>query len=152
MILDKIDNLKMYKPVLDCADKIYEFICDFIKTPKENGRYEIDGKNLYANVDSYDTKPEEGALFEAHKKYIDLQVIMTGEEKIGWASPDKLAPNDEFSEEKDIGFYNGDEDSWITVKDGNFVILYPEDAHKPCISTNGESKFVKKIVFKIACK
>lgn len=152
MILDKIENLKMYKPVLDSADKIYDFICDFIKAPKENGRYELDGKDLYANIDSYETKPENGALFEAHKKYIDLQVIMTGEEKIGWASPDALKPDGDFNEEKDIGFFNGAEDSWITVKNGNFVILFPEDAHKPCITVDGNSKFVKKIVFKIACK
>ncbi len=156
MVLDNVKNLSLYKSLIASMDKIEAFVKEYKASPKENGTYFLDnadGSKLRASVSTYDTKSAEGSFFEAHKKYIDLQYIADGEENIGWAYLDNnLKPTDEFDAEKDIGFFDGDCGSWITVKKDSFVILFPEDAHMPCISTTDKPESVTKIVFKILCE
>ncbi len=83
MIFDKIENLRHYDIV---SDKIIEFLFNLNEnTP--TGRYEID-ENSYANIEEYNTKPIENCRFEAHKKYIDIQLLLKGEERLDVTSVD----------------------------------------------------------------
>lgn len=149
MVIDTIKNLNLYYPLLDCLPKAEKFLSDFEKNPLADGRYELDGEKLFALVQRFETKPAEGRLPEAHRKYIDLQVVMSGEENIGWASlPTLKEETEEFSKGGDIGFYSGDIQIWVTLKAGHFALLYPEDAHLPCAQVDGPDN-VCKIVFKI---
>ena len=82
MIIDKFENLPLYFSCLPGLDKAAEFLAG------ENiadGRHEIDGEKIFANVSSYEPKEFNGDMrFEAHKKYADLQAVLEGEERIDW--------------------------------------------------------------------
>ena len=134
MIIDKIENIGLYASVLDGLDKAGEFVNSFYKNPGEPGRYELDGDKVFANVSSYKTKPREGAQFEAHRKYADLQAVISGTELIGWSPPDSLKEESEsFSGGGDIAFYSGGSMLDVVLPAGYFVLLLPGDAHMPCI-------------------
>jgi biofilm protein TabA len=118
----------------------------FYHTP-EVGCHEIDGRNLYANVQKYVTVPFDTANWEAHREYLDLQVVVSGHEKMGYAHIDKLQPVTDYDESKDYQMLSGN-GSQISLSAGDFMLLYPEDAHMPkCIDSVAED--VLKIIIKI---
>lgn len=151
MIVDRIDQLERYIAVLPGLDKAAAFVQDFWRNPRADGRYEIDGERIFANVSTYDTKDRDGAQFESHRKYVDLQAVICGEEAIGWAPlTDALTmTKEEFSKGGDIAFYTGETVIDTVLPAGTFALLLPQDAHMPCLYTGKERK-VTKIIVKIA--
>lgn len=112
------------------------------------GKYVINDE-LYFMVQEYTTKKEEDCKLESHKKYIDVQWILKGEEKIKTISTDKLKLEKSYDRMKDIMFWKPVDDMLeMVLKDGSYVVLYPNDAHMPCIAVGKQEK-VKKIVIKI---
>lgn len=150
MIFDKMDNISDYFEELPLLKKVEEFVADFNYKKLSDGTYEIDGKRVFAMVQSYRTKQQtQEMMFEAHKKYIDLQYIVNGIEKIRWAKLDKVDLIEErYSSGGDIAFYEGDAMFDFTLTKGTFLLLYPEDAHLPGLSAQKDIN-VRKIVFKI---
>lgn len=125
---------------------------DFLRRPDLSsvapGRIELDGSNLFALVQTYETKPIQEGKLEAHKKYADIQFIVEGEEFIGYAPLGGQPVAKAFDAEKDIGFYDGE--AWFTLlRKGMFAIFFPEDAHLPGRHTD-KPKHVAKIVLKVA--
>ncbi len=145
MIFDNIKNIDTYKFLDEKIQKGFDFILNNDLKNIENGKYNIENSNIYANIEEYETK-EEG-LFEAHKKYIDIQYIISGHEKIEISDIKNLEKHTEYNEEKDITFFNG-QGGCLTMKEGYFAIFYPQDGHKPCI-TDEQKSHIKKIVVKI---
>lgn len=150
MIFDKMDNLSNYYDELPLLKKVKEFVDEFNKSKPADGTYEIDGKRVFAMIQSYRTKQQtEEMMFEAHKKYIDLQYIVSGIEKIRWAKLDKVdLVEEKYSSGGDIAFYEGDAMLDFTLTKGTFLLLYPQDAHLPGLSADKDVN-VRKIVFKI---
>ncbi len=150
MIFDKMDNISDYFEELPLLKKVEEFVADFNYKKLSDGTYEIDGKRVFAMVQSYRTKQQtQEMMFEAHKKYIDLQYIVNGIEKIRWAKLDKVDLIEErYSSGGDIAFYEGNAMFDFTLTKGTFLLLYPEDAHLPGLSAQKDIN-VRKIVFKI---
>ena len=102
---------------------------------------------MYVNVETYQTK--EDALFEAHRDYIDIQYIISGEEKIGVARYFDCKENIPYDKERDIEFLDlTGESEFYPMRTGDYMILYPTDAHKPSISLN-EKATVRKAVVKV---
>lgn len=145
MIFDKIENLRHYDIV---SDKIIEFLFNLNEnTP--TGRYEID-ENSYANIEEYNTKPIENCRFEAHKKYIDIQLLLKGEERLDVTSVDGLTPTEDYNSEKDIVFFNKiNETASVKLSKDYFALLLTHDAHRPQMNAGSTSKTVKKVVVKI---
>ena len=145
MIFDKIENIRQYDIV---SDKIIEFLFNLNEnTP--NGRYEIDDR-AYANIEEYNTKSHENCSFEAHKRYIDIQILLKGEERLDFRHTEGLTIKEAYNDEKDIMFFE-DKETIGTVKltDGYFAMLFPHDAHRPQMNSSEVSKCVKKVVIKI---
>ena len=145
MIIDNFENLKRYISVNKYFDKAFGYILSTDFSALNAGRYEIDGDNIYANVDEYETKLVSKP--EYHKKYIDIQFLVNGSEYIGYTSVENLLEKEEFNEDKDIGFGLGVVD-FIKMKPKKFMILFPEDAHQPCMA-DGKPQKVKKVVVKV---
>ena len=145
MIIDYIENCKKYSFFHKRFNKAFDYILntDFEKLPC--GRYEIDGNNLYANVEEYETKTISNP--EYHKKYIDIQLLAYGEEFIGYCPKSELIINEGYNEEKDLGSGEGIVD-FINLKKGQFMIFTPDDAHQPCMMSKNKQK-VKKVVVKV---
>lgn len=150
MIFDKIDNISDYFDELPLLTKVADFVDKFNKNNLSDGTYDIDGKRVFAMVQSYRTKQQTPEMmFEAHKKYIDLQYIVNGIEKIRWASLDKVnLVEEKYSSGGDIAFYEGDAMFDFTLTKNTFLLLYPSDAHLPGLSADKDVN-VRKIVFKI---
>jgi YhcH/YjgK/YiaL family protein len=90
VIIDKIENADLYKVLSDGIAKGLELIKDAGIAAQEDGKYEVDGDNLFYMIQRYPTKNKEDMLFEAHKDYIDIQAIIDGEETIGYALTETL--------------------------------------------------------------
>lgn len=151
MIVDTIAHIGDYAAVLPGLEKAAAFVQDFYENPKPDGHYAIDGERIFANVSTYETKDRDGAQFEAHRKYADLQAVICGTECIGWAAlSDKLEQtSEEYSTGGDIAFYTGAIENEVVLPAGMCVLLLAQDAHMPCL-VYGDDRRVTKIVVKIA--
>ena len=108
---------------------------------------ELDGKNVYAMIQHYDTKPKAQGTWEAHRKYIDIQYVAEGQELMGYANLGHLDAGP-YNDEKDYLLLKG-EGSYILMRPGTFVILAPQDAHIPQVAVDVPQP-VKKVVVKVA--
>lgn len=145
MIADEIKNINIYEKI---PHRVVEFI-NSINDSIAPGRYVIDG-DCYANVDIYEPKEFENCKFEAHKKYIDIQILLEGKERLDCRSIDQLEILQEYDEERDVMFFKNSSQNFdsVVLEPGRFVFIYPWEAHKPQIFIGCKS--VKKIVVKIA--
>ncbi|MBP5405089.1 MAG: YhcH/YjgK/YiaL family protein [Clostridia bacterium] len=144
MIKDKVAYSALYEGVNPGFKAAFAFLKEALAQPKEVGRYEL-GDGVFALVQSYDTKAEENCKIEAHKKYIDIQCVLKGKELFGVADLSTQTMYEDKFAEKDVAFYKGEVDL-LTLTDGDFVIVFPEDAHRP---QQGDGSHVEKVVVKV---
>ena len=150
MIFDTLENCKLYYGINPDFEKAFNFIKEAEEKDFSAGKYEIDGTKVYASVQEYTTKKYEDAKFEGHRRYIDIQYIVSGTECIEMADISKVTPDTEYDTEKDFELYkNCDKTKNCVLEEKEFGIFFPQDIHKPGISYKGEAKTVKKIVVKI---
>ena len=145
----------MIKDILNNAEKYYEISSDLaigFEWLKRNdlinmpdGRYEISDK-IYANIQTYQTKND--APYEAHREYIDIQYMIKGEEKAGFADYSKTSVVEKYNSDKDIEFLKCNNPEYISLKENEFLIFFPHDAHQPALSYKNRIQ-VKKVVVKI---
>lgn len=147
MILSTLANADRYStlhPLFPCA---FDYIRDTDLFNMAPGRYNIVGENLIVIVEHAQGKPKEHARLEAHRRYIDIQLVLDGDEVMGWKPlADCLNPVSEHSMEKDIRFFEDAPASWVPVPPDHFCIFFPEDAHAPLV---GSGK-IRKVIFKVA--
>ena len=148
MIIDVLTNSKKY----ELLNNNFKIVFDYLKNNnlKEMalGRHEIKGDELFFNLQEGETKPVQ--KLEAHKKYIDIQVVITGEEYMGYTNISNTTVCEEYNEEKDVMFLNGKVDK-LRADETRFLIFYPEDAHMPSLCLT-EPQNVRKAIFKILIK
>ena len=148
MIIDSLENASRYHCVHPLFAKAFAYIAATDLSSIEDGKYEIDGDNLRAIVSNKKgmTAEESSAKFECHNKHIDIQLCISGVEKLGWKPRASCKEQKgEYNPEKDVAFYNDAPDTFFDLRDGQFAIFYPEDVHAPMI---GEG-VIKKIVIKV---
>jgi YhcH/YjgK/YiaL family protein len=130
-------------------DKAFLFLKNSDLKTLEVKRHDIDGDNLYAPISEYLTKNEEDAKFEAHKKYIDIQYVISGTEQMSVAPLSSLAEVlTPYDETKDVGFMTVSNASHFTATPENFFIFFPSDIHRPSVKV-GENTQVRKVVVKV---
>jgi YhcH/YjgK/YiaL family protein len=147
MIIDKIENSKLYEGISQRIKEAFDYIRNTDLKNIKPGKYEIDGENIFALISEYKTKAESEGKLEAHRKYIDVQYVISGEELMGYAPLGIQQFLESYKDENDINFFNG-EKSFTKVLSGMFAIFFPEDVHMPGIST-GKISNVKKLVIKV---
>lgn len=147
MILDKIENKDYYINIHPLFAKAFAYIDEYLKNPVGTGTYEICGDDLFVKVQDFETR-EEGFL-EAHDRYIDIQWIIEGVEKVYYTERQGLEPVCEYNEADDyILFKDGECSVEFLFQAGYFAIFFPVDAHKPSIKLSEKAR-VKKLVFKV---
>jgi biofilm protein TabA len=152
MIVDHIKNHAKYMHLSQGIQRAMEYLGSTDFTFVESGQYELDGKNLVSIVNRYKTKLPGQAVWESHRKYIDVQFVAGGEERFGHV-PLEHAPAVKmpYSSEKDVIFYEPGTETFAAPT-GTFMIFYPDDIHAPSLAagtppTPGE---VVKVVVKVA--
>ena len=146
MIVDLLKNAAPYASDKKLARALdYLVKTDFRTLPQ--GKVALDGAELYALVQQYDSRLREKCQFEAHRKYIDVQYIVEGTEQMGYAHVSALASAVPYDAEKDAEMFTG-EGSFITAPAGTFIVFFPEDGHMPGVAI-GKPKTVRKVVVKV---
>ena len=150
MVKDNLSNCSLYFGLHKNFEKAFEFIK---KVEKENlpvGKYEIEGKDLYASVQEYTSKLETEAKNEGHRNYIDIQYVVSGEEVIDVCDITLSDIKTEYNPEKDVEFYfDANKPTSCILNKGEYAILFAHDIHKPGMALNGKQVAVKKVVVKV---
>ena len=148
MIKDELTNSQIYFSLSERIKRGLEWLNSQNLDNISDGKYQIDGDKIYANVQTYETK--EDADYEAHRKYIDIQYVVKGSEYIGVVPYEICKTKVKYDTEKDIEFLTCQENiPYQILKSGEFLILFPHDAHKPSIMID-KKQTVKKIVVKVS--
>jgi YhcH/YjgK/YiaL family protein len=146
MILDSISNAERYFTLHPHFKNLFDYLRSTDIATLEEGRHDILGDILFVNVANAELRKSEDAPLEAHNRYIDVQVVVEGEEHFGWSERREcIMPCTEFDNERDIIFFDDTPQTIYKVRSGEFTILYPEDAHAPLI---GEGR-ARKLIFKV---
>ncbi len=147
MIVDVLENKELYYGIHKNIKPAMEFIEKAVAENFEVGRYELDGKNLFALVQEYDSKTD--ASWECHRKYIDIQYVVSGKEIITWDNIRNIPDGVIYNEEKDVSKFKMDGGTDVVMEAGYYSILYPQDLHQPG-RVFDKVLPIKKIVVKIA--
>ncbi|WP_160691429.1 YhcH/YjgK/YiaL family protein [Clostridium sp. C2-6-12] len=152
MICGNITIEKNYSSINKNFIKAFEFLKNNNLKELSIGKHEIEGEKIFALVQEYNTEKEEEKKWESHEKYIDIQLIVEGQEVMGYAPISYLNKEEDLRPEKDMIFYEEtSKGSNIKFINDEYAIFFPEDAHKPGCALNECSK-VRKIVVKVACE
>lgn len=147
MILDKLENCSKYFSLGKGFETGFRFLLEKDLLSLAEGRYDIDGEDIFLLISNYDTKDPEEKKPEAHRRYADIQYMVSGKEQIGYAHLEDQKITAEYDTRKDIIFY--DEVSfYFKLPKGKFAIFLPDDIHMPGI-IDGEIMQVKKAVVKV---
>ena len=146
MIIDTLDNLEKYAALNPLFPKVVEFLKANDLNKMADGKYEIEGKDLFVNITTTKGKTPDEAFIETHNKMIDIQIPITAAETYGYTQRE-LLPDVEYNAEKDITkIPDLAADSYVTCQPGMMAIFFPQDGHAPCIA--GVPEF-KKAIFKV---
>lgn len=149
MILDQLEKLDCYRGLSKNLDRAIDFLKMSNMKALSDGSHQVDSDRVLANVMTYETKPLVEGKFEAHRKYIDIQVVLEGEERCDCAPLSAMAESGCFDADKDIGFYTGPRQTSTRLATTNFAIFFPQDAHMPSLNL-GEKRTIRKVVMKVA--
>jgi len=147
MIFSTLSQSSRYAALHPLLPRAFDYIRNTDLYALAPGRYNLVGEDLIAIVEQVPGKTREQARLEAHRRYIDIQLVLEGDEQMGWKPlADCLNPVSEHSMEKDIRFFHDAPASWIAVPPDHFCIFFPEDAHAPLVG-RGQ---IRKVIFKVA--
>lgn len=147
MIFDKLDNAKKYESIHPLFKEAFDYLLktDFKKL--ENGKYLIKGEKLFALVERANGRDRSVAKLESHRKYIDIQLVLEGDEEMGHQTLSHCKnPIDAYNPDKDYIFYNDSALNWIKTPPNYFCIFFPEDAHAPLVGKGERFKVVVKVL------
>ena len=147
MILSQIKEADRYLNINPHFAKAFAFLTQDGLAELAPGRHEIDGDNVYAMVIKGTGQTRSKAKLEVHRKYIDVQYVISGPDDMGWkdlkACKDSLGPYDP---QDDAELFGDTPSTWVGVGAGAFAIFFPEDAHAPGASENDFHKVVVKVM------
>lgn len=144
MIIDHIRNAAKYDGLNPRIKAALAWLATTDLAALAPGRYELDGSNLYVLMQGYDSKDPAQGKWEAHRRYIDIQYVVSGTEQMGYAEISTLQAG-EYNAEKDFLFLQG-QGSMLTCRPGTFVIFYPQDAHMPSLAIDQPQPVFKAVV------
>lgn len=150
MIADSIENSARY-PFGPAWKAVFEFL-KTLTPDSETGKRLIQGNELFVGVDTYETKARADAKLETHRRYVDIQVLLSGQELIEVFPKSALTVSEPYDPERDVEFYQVPELSHtrVVLNPGQFLVFFPDDAHMPGLAPSDACGPVKKAVFKVA--
>lgn len=147
MIYDALAHAALHRQLSPRFAQAFDFLARFDPATAD-GRISLDGDNLFALVQSYQTAPASTKVFESHQIYADIQYVAAGEELIFTATLDRLKVTTPYSATNDAALYTGPDDTPLRLRAGDFCVLWPQDGHKPCCQWHAAAA-VKKVVMKV---
>jgi len=152
MILDVLENAELYKGLPRPLVVAIEFLRTADLSALPLGKTVIDGERLFALTQEYSPKPAPLLKFEAHRRYWDVQYVVSGAERMGWNTLARMTVSEPHDSERDVAFYRGEGD-FFRVPAGTFAIFGPSDVHMPGVAieeAGAAGSLVRKVVLKVA--
>ena len=147
MIYAKNSDALSYRGIHPNLDLALEHITDAYLASVGYDRVELKGGDVYATRFTYETVPAQESFFEAHRKYLDIHIMLSGSERVEIAPPEKLTEFDRV-EANDFYAYRGEGDYKLVLSPGDFLVVFPNDAHRIKMQAEGPET-VTKAVFKV---
>ncbi len=151
MICDKLENADLYAALGPEFAQALDLLRSSQIINGADGKYSLEGSRIWYLIQRYKTKPVNSCNFESHRKFVDIQFIVSGEELIGHSYPDHLTILSAYDAVSDKTLYEVrtlEKLSMIRLSGGMFGIFFPHDAHLPCLQS-GETSDVHKVVIKV---
>ncbi len=148
MIYDKMQNVSNYLGISETLDKAIAFIQSCDPKALNPGRNEISGDDLYCNRITTTAKASCDVLFEKHEVYIDIHVVISGEEYIELGYEEDFTLVSDYDKENDMSTYKGDGKAKVLLEPGKFCICFTQDVHKPAVNDFCVGKEILKYVIK----
>ncbi len=150
MIFGNIQNLEEYPFLEEQIKECFAYAKEHDLASYEKGSHEIDGERLFVNVVEYTTTTASERFWEAHRQYLDLHLMLHGTEQIDLNFIENMDLK-EFVEKDDFLPMEGEKNSSVILRDGDFLICYPSDGHRTAVAVD-EPEAIKKAIFKIRIK
>lgn len=147
MIFGNVDNLKEFSFLEDSVKKCFEYLKNHKLSVFEKGSYEIDGERLFVNVAEYETTAPENRFWEAHKDYLDVHVMLRGEEQIDVNFIGNMHLK-EYVKKDDFLPMEGEKNGSVILRPGDFLVCYPNDGHRTGVAAE-KLVLLKKAIFKV---
>lgn len=147
MIIDLLTNSKLYSEIHPRITRALKYLAETDFNLMSLGKYEVEGTDIFAIVNEYETKDVADCVWEAHRKYIDIHHILRGSELIGTTLLTNQLPTKEYDGENDYCLFEGGESKQV-LHTGMFAIFYPHDIHSTSHHPNSKT-FVRKVVMKV---
>ena len=147
MIFGNINNLEEFPFLEEQVKECFEYAKEHNLASFEKGSHEIDGERLFVNIVEYTTTAAKERFWEAHRKYLDVHVMLHGTEQIDLNFIQNMDVK-EFVEKDDFLPMDGEKNSSVGLRDGDFLICYPSDGHRTAVAVEEPEK-IKKAIFKV---
>lgn len=144
---NNIEFARQYHADKAMWDKVFTYLSNTRLDTIAPGKYPIDGENAFASITEGPSKELDKAGWESHRKYIDLQYVIKGKEKIGVVPIHKATVTNPYTDARDAANYTAEGEYYI-ASPGTFFLFFPADVHRPNIKVDGFD-VVKKLVIKI---
>ncbi|HHG8773541.1 TPA: YhcH/YjgK/YiaL family protein [Raoultella planticola] len=147
MIVGHIHHLQSWLP--DALRQAIEHIKAHVTAQTPPGKHDIDGNTLFYLISEDSTEPLAARRAEYHARYLDIQIVLRGQEAMTFSTRPAGAPDTDWLAEKDIAFLPaGEQEQTVILNEGDFVVFYPGEVHKPLCAV-GEPAKVRKAVVKM---
>lgn len=147
MVFGNISNLKEFSFLEEQIKECFAYAESHDLASYAKGSHGIDGDRLFVNIVEYTTTTPEERFWEAHKKYLDVHVMLHGTEQIDLNFIQNMDVK-EFVEKDDFLSMEGEKNSSVILRDGDFLICYPSDGHRTAVAVE-EPEQIKKAIFKV---
>ena len=145
MIFSTLSLSDRYAALHPLFPRAFEYIRNTDLDALAPGRHDILGDDLFVIIEHMPGRTRAEALLEAHRRYIDIQLVLAGVDEMGWKPlADCCEPVGDHSAERDIRFFRDAPDAWIATPPGAFCIFFPEDAHAPLVSAGSCDTLLEK--------
>ncbi|AKJ41276.1 YhcH/YjgK/YiaL family protein [Pragia fontium] len=151
MITGNIHHLELVPYLPAKLKDAIEYIKKNIHPDTPLGKHDIDGNNVFVLIFNDSTEAAENRRAEYHQRYLDIQIVLQGEESMGFSNLPAGKPTDNWLADKDIAFLpagESEQEKQIILKEGDFVVFYPNEVHKPLCAV-GKPALVRKAVIKM---
>ena len=145
MILARHKDAAAYRGIHPRLDRALDLLTDEFLASVGTETRKLDGDALYVTRFDYDTVPFAETFYESHKKYLDIHVMVKGCERVDIANPEGLTLDES---KGDFYGYHGEAEQSVLLRPGDFLVVFPGDAHRLKIAVNRPEP-VSKVVFKI---
>lgn len=147
MIVGNIHNLQPWLPAE--LRQAIEHILQHVTDDTPTGKHDIDGNRLFYLVSEDMTEPFAERRAEYHARYLDIQIVLTGQEGMTFSTQPALTPETDWLADKDIAFLpQGVQEKTVVLNAGDFVVFYPGEVHKPLCAVGAPAR-VRKVVVKL---